>query len=88
VLQADYTTQFVKDLKLAKKRNLPLDVIKAVMDMLIQEVPLPPQFRDHVLSGDYNGRRECHVRPDWLLIYRKSETIISFERTGTHSDLF
>lgn len=88
MLQADYTTQFMKDMKLAKKRNLPLDEIKVVMDMLIQEIPLPQQFRDHVLSGNYNGRRECHVRPDWLLIYRKSETVISFDRTGTHSDLF
>ncbi|MFA6690063.1 MAG: type II toxin-antitoxin system YafQ family toxin [Sphaerochaetaceae bacterium] len=88
MLQADYTTQFMKDLKLAKKRNLPLQEIKNVMDMLIQEIPLPQQFKDHNLSGNKKGRRECHVQPDWLLIYRKSETVISFERTGTHSDLF
>jgi mRNA interferase YafQ len=56
--------------------------------MLIQEIPLPQQFKDHNLSGNKKGRRECHVQPDWLLIYRKSETVISFERTGTHSDLF
>lgn len=64
MLQADYTTQFMKDLKLAKRRNLPLDSIKAVMDMLIQEIPLPQQFKDHSLSGNYKGRRECHVQPN------------------------
>jgi mRNA interferase YafQ len=90
MLAAEYTKQFKKDYKLAMKRNLPEDEIKRVMSKLIKEEPLEPRYRDHVLSGDYKGFGECHVRPDWLLIYLKNTRAktITFVRTGSHSDLF
>ena len=86
------TNQFKKDLRLALKRNLPEAEIAEVIDMLAKDIPLPIYYRDHELKGDYKGARECHIRPDWLLIYEKSDTndlkIITLIRTGSHSDLF
>ena len=58
------------------------------MSNLIDEKPLEVKFRDHKLTGNYKDRRECHIEPDWLLIYKLESQIIIFERTGTHSDLF
>jgi mRNA interferase YafQ len=54
----------------------------------VQEVPLDPRLMDHALKGEFVGRRECHVEPDWLLVYKREPGIIIFERTGTHADLF
>ncbi len=86
------TNQFKKDLRLALKRNLPEAEIAEVINMLAKDIPLPIYYRDHELKGDYKGTRECHIRPDWLLIYEKSDTndlkIITLIRTGSHSDLF
>ena len=84
------TGTFRKDLKLAKKRGLPLSDLYTVMDLLATGEPLPEKNRDHPLHGDYEGYRECHINPDWLLIYEKDTEIriISLYRTGTHSDLF
>jgi len=86
--QPAYTTQFAKDLKRARKRGQDLGKLKAVMSDLIEERALAPRYRDHVLVGGYKGRRECHVEPDWLLIYKLEGETIIFERTGAHSDLF
>ncbi len=86
--QPAYTTQFTKDLKRARKRGQDLGKLKSVMSDLIEERPLAPRYRDHVLVGGYKGRRECHVEPDWLLIYKLEGETIIFERTGAHSDLF
>jgi mRNA interferase YafQ len=88
VLQSVTTKQFEKDIKLAKKRGKNLDKIKAVMLLLLQEKKLSHNHYDHGLSGNYKNRRECHIEPDWLLIYKPSAKEIIFERTGTHSDLF
>jgi mRNA interferase YafQ len=84
------TGQFKKDFKQAQKRGLDLEKLRAVMTMLVNEQPLPARIKDHVLSGNFKGRRECHIGPDWMLVYKvdtKAEEI-TFERTGTHSDLF
>ena len=67
---ADYTGQFKKDYKLAAKRGLDLRIIDEAIRLLVAGIPLPERYRDHALSGNYQGRRECHLRPDWLLIYQ------------------
>ncbi len=88
--ELEYGGKFLKDLKLAKRRGLDLSQLRTVTDMLQDDIPLPPKYRDHLLTGDYKGFRECHINSDWLLIYKKKEAIqvISLYRTGTHSDLF
>ena len=83
-----YTNRFAKDVKLMTKRGRDPENIKAVMRHLIEEEPLERKFRDHILIGNFKDRRECHIEPDWLLIYRIEESAIIFERTGTHADLF
>lgn len=84
------TTQFKKDLKLCKKRGLQLELLSEVLNLLVAGIPLPDKYRDHPLHGDFEGCRECHILPDWLLVYEYSgsELIIYLTRTGTHSDLF
>jgi mRNA interferase YafQ len=82
-----YTTQFDKDVKRMRKRGKDLDKIKFVLSSLIDEERLDERHRDHALIGNYKGRRECHVEPDWLLIYKLEGDEIIFERTGTHADL-
>ena len=78
------TGQFKKDLKQAKKRGLKLEELFSVIDLLANDQPLPEKNRDHNLHGDYNGYRECHISPDWLLIYQKDTVIriITLYRTG------
>ena len=88
MLTPDYTNRFKKDYKQALKRNYDIALLDAVIGDLINEIPLEEKHRDHLLVGDYNGCRECHVKPDWLLIYQAGNGIIVFERTGTHNDLF
>lgn len=79
---------FKKDLKRIKKRNLPENELWTVVEMLRSRMPLPPKYRDHALVGNLRGRRECHIRPDWLLVYRIDETAVELilMRTGTHSE--
>lgn len=88
MLSAVYTKQFGKDLKLASKRGKNLDKLKEVISKLLNCELLPIKYRDHWLSGKYANRRECHIEPDWLLIYKPSSKEIIFERLGSHSDLF
>ena len=85
-----FTTQFKKDLKLAKKQNKDLDKLFSVIEVLARGETLPPQNRDHDLSGNYKGTRECHVEPDWLLIYEIQDNVLvlMLYRLGTHSELF
>lgn len=85
-----FTTQFKKDLKLAKKQNKDLDKLFSVIEVLARGETLPPQYRDHDLSGNYKGTRECHVEPDWLLIYEIQDNVLvlMLYRLGTHSELF
>jgi addiction module toxin, RelE/StbE family len=84
------TGQFRKDYKLAKKRGLDIPLLEAVIDTLLEEKPLDEKHHDHALTGNYVGFRECHIQPDWLLIYRveRDELVLIAARTGTHSDLF
>ena len=85
-----FTTQFKRDLKLAKKQNKNLDELFEVIQLLANEEKLPIKYRDHALTGKYTGTRECHVEPDWLLIYEIHESvlILMLYRLGTHSQLF
>jgi mRNA interferase YafQ len=83
-----FTRQFEKDLRRMEKRGKNLQKIKEVMGLLIAEAQLSERQRDHPLIGNYKNRRECHIEPNWLLIYKLDEKGIIFERTGTHSDLF
>lgn len=84
------TNRFDKDLKRASKRCKDLSKLQFIMTLLCDRVSLPAKYRDHALTGNFAERRECHIEPDWLLIYKiddREEEII-FERTGSHSDLF
>jgi mRNA interferase YafQ len=83
-----YTRQFEKDVKRIRKRGKDLEKLKPVLSALIDDKPLAEQYRDHSLVGNYASRRECHIEPNWLLIYKLIDDAIIFERTGTHSDLF
>lgn len=85
-----FTSQFKKDLKLAKKQNKPLDKLYEVIDKLANGIALDVKYKDHDLSGNYKGTRECHVEPDWLLIYeiKNNVLVLMLYRVGTHSELF
>ena len=84
------TTQFRKDVKLARRRGYDLEKLLTVIGFLKEDIPLPTNYRDHALSGDFCGYRECHIEADWLLVYRKSAQflILTLFRTGTHGDIF
>jgi len=84
------SNQFKKDLKLAQKRGLKIDRLREVINTLASEQRLEDRYRDHSLTGEYKGFRECHIEPDWLLIYRINEDVLELFlfRTGTHADLF
>lgn len=84
------STRFQKDLKRIQKRGYDLNLLTAVLKKLAAGEELPPKNRDHALVGDYAGCRECHIAPDWLLVYEidGAELILYLTRTGTHSDLF
>lgn len=88
--QIKFTTQFKKDIKLAKKQKKDLEKLFEVIDQLAQGRTLESKYRDHSLLGNYKGTRECHVESDWLLIYEYQEDvlILLLYRLGSHSDLF
>ncbi len=88
--EIEVTNRFIKDLKMARKRNLDEAKLNDVIEKLAKGEKLPEKNHDHVLVGDYRGCRECHISPDWLLIYSVEEVvkIITLIRTGSHSDLF
>ena len=90
MLEVILSNRFKKDLKIIKKRGYDLDLLDAVVNRLAAEDPLDDKHHDHSLVGDYAGFRECHILPDWLLVYRiDAEAIfLLLSRTGTHSDLF
>lgn len=92
MLKVEFTGQFKKDYKLAIKRGCDPKEIKAVITFLVNERPLPEKYRDHVLtnSRNYKDMRECHIEPDWLLVYKvlRETLILRWIRTGSHSYLF
>ena len=89
MLAVKFTTAFKKSYKLMKKRGLNLTLLDEVVDTLRQEKPLDEKYRDHALKGSYKGFRECHIQPDWLLIYLVENDVLTLTLvdTGTHSDL-
>ena len=84
------TTQFKKDYKRAMKRGLKIELLEKVVELLAMGKALPEKNRDHELSGNWIGHLECHIQPDWLLVYRIVDDVLvlTLARTGTHSDLF
>lgn len=82
--------QYDRDVKLAVRRGLDMEQLLTVVDMLRKDEALPPKYHNHLLHGDYKGYWECHINPDWLLLYEKDTEIriISLYRTGTHADIF
>ena len=87
-MKLSQTTQFKKDIKKQIKRGKDPQKLTEIVKLLLAEKPLPEAAKDHPLIGNWTGRRDCHIEPDWVLIYKKTEEEIRLERTGTHSDLF
>jgi mRNA interferase YafQ len=88
MLNVIYTGRFKKDYKKCIKRGLDIDLLKSVVNILALPATLPVKNQDHDLKGNYKGRRECHITPDWLLIYEVDGNDLYLDRTGSHSDLF
>lgn len=90
MLEIVMSNRFKRDLKIAAKRGYDLDLLDSVVTKLASRETLSERFRDHNLTGKYAGFRECHLQPDWLLVYRveEQELILFLSRTGTHTDLF
>ena len=84
------SNRFKKDLKIVFRRGYNIELLEEVVNKLAAGIVLEPKYRDHELSGDFKGLRECHIAPDWLLIYQvvENELVLYLSRTGTHSDLF
>lgn len=88
MLELEYTNQFKRDLKRASKRGKKIDKLNKIIDLLLKEIPLPQKHCNHTLQGDYKDHSECHIEPDWLLIYLKDKKVVTLVRTGSHADLF
>lgn len=88
MLKVSTTTKFEREVEIAKKRGKDMAKLGDIIKKLSKEEPLEPRHRNHKLLGEFKGRWECHIEPDWLLVYCKSHSEIIFERTGSHSDLF
>ncbi|NBB79059.1 MAG: type II toxin-antitoxin system mRNA interferase toxin, RelE/StbE family [Verrucomicrobia bacterium] len=88
MLNVVFKSRFKKDLKKLKSSNRDEDELLEVIGVLAYAQPLDEKFRDHALVGNYAGCRECHIRPDWLLIYQTTDTDLLLMRTGSHSELF
>ncbi len=83
-----FENTFKKDIKRLQKRAKNMDKLKAVIDKLLNNQPLENKYKDHALIGNWKGYRDCHIEPDWLLIYKITENCLYLVRTGSHSDLF
>ncbi len=83
-----YTTQFKKDYKKVKNQNKDLSKLKIVIEKLLDQQSLEPKYKDHQLAGNWKSHRDCHIEPDWILIYQLTDTVLILERTGSHSELF
>tara|TARA_R110002124_G_scaffold41155_1_gene127822 strand:+ start:376 stop:642 length:267 start_codon:yes stop_codon:yes gene_type:complete len=81
-------SSFKKDVKKLRKRGKDLDKLKVIVDSLVAGEALPERCADHSLSGNWSGWRDCHIEPDWILIYKVAPDILTLGRTGTHADLF
>jgi len=89
IYEVKETSQFKKDYRLAKRRGQNIQLLKDIIIQLANDQPLPEKNRDHALAGDWKGFRECHVTPDWLLVYKKENDVLvlTLTRVGSHSDL-
>lgn len=87
-MKIEYSSKFKKDLKLAKKQNKDLNLLQEILNILLSGEPLPEKYKDHVLCGNYVTLRECHIKPDWLLIYKTNDDTLYLYRLGSHSELF
>lgn len=83
-----HSSQFTRDLKRCLKARLPLSDLEVVMEKLVNGIPLETKHKDHQLRGNNKDFRECHIQPDWLLVYHVAGDVMTFTRTGSHSDLF
>lgn len=88
MLTPRYTSAFKKEYKRAKKRGDDMDKLRHVIDLLLNEIPLPETYDDHPLRGKFGGSRDCHIAPDWVLIYAVEGNELILLRTGSHADLF
>ena len=90
ILTIRRSAQFKKDLRLLNKRGYNFDLLDVVVETLANKQELPPKYKNHALSGNYKGYFECHIKSNWLLVYKidNNELILILSRTGTHSDLF
>ena len=88
MLEIVQSSRFKRDIKKARKQGKPLEELQSIIKMLVQQKPLPKKHQDHNLSGDYVNYRECHIRPDWLLIYKTTDKDLQLVRAGSHSELF
>ena len=88
MLKIIYSNQFLKDSKLMKKRNLNMAKLAEVINLLVTGDALPDRYQDHALQGKYSSKRECHIQPDWLLVYAIVGDELRLARTGSHADLF
>lgn len=86
--QVSQSGGFKRDVKRMKKRGKDLSKLKSIIEFLATDSPLPPRCKDHALVGNWDGWRDCHVEPDWLLIYKSTDDALILGRTGSHSDLF
>ena len=87
MLEIFKTSQFKKDFKTIKKRNWNIELLKKVILILLEKNALPKEYKDHPLLGNHKGYRDCHIEPDWVLIYKIENGVLYLARTGTHSDL-
>ncbi len=89
MLDIKFTAKFKKDFKKAERQGKDMSKLHGILDLIAHQKPLPKRIHDHPLSGDYGGHRECHIEPDWLLIYKldNDALILTAVRTGSHSDL-
>jgi mRNA interferase YafQ len=90
VYKLEFTNKMARDLKRVKRRGKNIDKLDFVLEMLVNNRPFPEKYKDHQLRGKYLGFRECHIEPDWLLMYRiiEERLVLSATGTGTHTDLF
>ena len=88
MLDIEFTNKMKRDARLMKKRGKNMVKLTAALNLLASRTPMPERYRDHQLTGDYKDFRECHIEPDWLLIYQIFEKKLILSGTGTHSDLF
>jgi len=87
-LNIHYTSQFKRDYKKIKKQNKDLSKLRTVIEILSSGINLDLKYNDHPLLGEWKGYRDCHIEPDWLLIYKRTPDILTLQRTGSHSELF